>query len=114
MTGTFLKDPELKIIQKFDSKNVPKIDISLVREFRLYLADCDIKNKVKRTTLEKRNQNNSNNSYQLWTNHVPKSYQWIESLLQTAHHHRKYAIDLVLAPFLTNINQYNSSSPVVN
>ena len=39
------KDTEIKIIQKFDHLNIPQIDRGLLREFRLYLADLDIKNK---------------------------------------------------------------------
>jgi hypothetical protein len=46
-------DTELKLIQRFDPKNIPQIDRSLLREFRLYLADLDIKNKVEATTREK-------------------------------------------------------------
>ena len=39
------KDPEVKIIQKFDTQNIPQINTNLLREFRIYLADLDIKNK---------------------------------------------------------------------
>ena len=39
------KDPEVKIIQKFDTQRIPKINTNLLREFRIYLADLDIKSK---------------------------------------------------------------------
>ena len=47
-------DPEVKIIKKFDANNIPKIGIPLLREFRLYLAERDIKNKVIRGKFEKK------------------------------------------------------------
>ena len=86
------------------------IDTLLIREFRLYLADLDIKIKAERRRLESRQQQqlqNSNNSnhYRFPANSIPKSYLWIENkLLQTAiPDHRKYTLELVLAPFLINI-----------
>ena len=101
-------DPEVKIIKKFDANNIPKIDTKLLREFRLYLADLDIKIKTNRR-LETNQQllQNSNNSdhHRFPTKSIPKSYLWIENkLLQTAiPDHRKYTVELVLAPFLVNI-----------
>lgn len=57
------EEPEVKVIQKFDSQNVPRISSNLLREFRLYLADLDIKNK--RATIKQeqniRQYDNSNN-----------------------------------------------------
>jgi hypothetical protein len=96
-------DPEVKIIKKFDANNIPKIGIPLLREFRLYLADQDIKNKVKRRVMEKK-QNNTNN-LQFLSNDIPKSYQWIYTKLlqRPISDRRKYTIDLVLAPFLISI-----------
>ena len=99
------KDPEVKIIQKFDMQNIPQIDTTLLREFRLYLADGDIKNKMEFIEQEQKNgQYNKSNNYQFTTYEIPKSYQWIESLLQTPiPDHRKFTIDLVLAPYLINM-----------
>jgi hypothetical protein len=109
-TGNYVKDPEVKAIQEFDSSNIPTIDTLLIRAFRLYLADLDIKIKAERRRLERRQQQqlqNSNNSnhYGFPTKDIPKSYLWIENkLLQTAiPDHRKYTVELVLAPFLINI-----------
>lgn len=57
---------------------------------------------------------NKSDNYQFTTSKIPKSYQWIESLLQTPiPDHRKFTIDLVLAPYLINMihlsfNQANS------
>jgi hypothetical protein len=39
-----MKDPEVKIIDEFDSMAIPIINNELLREFRLYLADKDIIN----------------------------------------------------------------------
>jgi hypothetical protein len=99
------KNSEVTIIQKFDSQNVPQIGIQLLREFRLYLADLDIKNK--RTFIDQKQkikQYNKNTNSQSTTYEVPQSYQWIETLLQTPiPDHRKFAIDLLLIPYLLNI-----------
>jgi hypothetical protein len=100
------KDPEVKIIQRFDAENIPKIGIPLLREFRLYLADQDIKNKFRKGLLKNRQGAIVNYStQQACANNVPKCYLWIENrlLLTPISDHRKYTIDLVLAPFLTNI-----------
>jgi hypothetical protein len=107
-TGNYIKNPEIKTIQEFNSSGIPTIG-TLLREFRLYLADLDIKIKDERRRLERRQQQlqNSNNSnhYVFQTNSIPKSYLWIESrLLQTAiPDHRKYTVELLLAPYLINI-----------
>jgi hypothetical protein len=103
-TGNYINDPEVKIIQEFDSSAIPTINKSLLREFRLYLADKDII----RTKLEciKSNQLNRYRNYSLVNANrgirIPASYQWIEKkLLHTAvADHRKRTIYLVLAPFL--------------
>ena len=108
-TGDYVKDPEVKTIQEFDSSNIPTIGTLLIRQFRLYLADLDIKIKAKRRLETKQQQRlqNSNNSnhYRFPANSIPKSYLWIENkLLQTAiPDHRKYTLELLLAPYLINI-----------
>ena len=68
----------------------------------------DIKIKAnRRLETKKQRLQNSNNSnhHRFPTNNIPKSYLWIENkLLQTAiPDHRKYTVELVLAPFLVNI-----------
>ena len=53
---------------------------------------------------QKNGRYNKSNNYQFTTCEIPKSYQWIESLLQTPiPDHRKFTIALVLAPYLINI-----------
>ena len=42
MNGNYIKDPEVKNIQEFDSLTIPTINDELLRKFRLYLADKDI------------------------------------------------------------------------
>jgi hypothetical protein len=83
------------------NNNIPKIGISLLREFMLYLADYEIRNKVKRRELEKK-QNNTNNHNVLGKG-IPNSYQWIETLLQTPiSDHRKYTmVTFSLSPMRT-------------
>jgi hypothetical protein len=109
-TGSYVKDPEVKTIQEFDSSNIPTVDTLLIREFRLYLADLDIKIKAERRRLERRQQrlqNSNSNHYYFAANSIPKSYQWIENkLLQTAiPDHRKHTVELLLAPYLINIKR---------
>jgi hypothetical protein len=97
------KNPEVKIIQKFDPQNTQQIGINLLHEFRLYLADLELKNKRDYIKQEKRIRiYNKSNNYQS-TTQISQSYQWIEILLQTAVlDHRKFSIELVLAPYLIN------------
>jgi hypothetical protein len=102
-TGNYIKDPEVKTIQEFDSLAIPSINNKLLREFRLYLADKDII-KTKLECTKRSNQINRYSSYSLVNVNrtIPDSYQWIEKkLLHTPiADHRKRTIDLVLAPFL--------------
>jgi hypothetical protein len=102
-TGNYIKDPEVKTIQEFDSLAIPTINNKLLREFRLYLADKDII-KTKLECTKRSNQINRYSSYSLVNVNrtIPDSYQWIEKkLLHTPiADHRKRTIDLVLAPFL--------------
>ena len=83
----------------------------MLRDFRLYLADLDIKNKLEAAKGEKvrlqnmksyhgKNQDSRNN---LTT--ILKQYQWIENkLLHTPMpDHRKITIELVLAPYFAVI-----------
>ena len=95
---------EVKIIKKFDTYNIPTIDNHLLRKFRLYLADNDIKRKIDSLQLEGRRkyytvQNNGSST--------PKCYQWIEDkLLNTPiSDYRKITVDLVLVPFFIVIKK---------
>ena len=103
-TGNYIKDPEVKIIQEFNSLAIPTINNELLREFRLYLADKDIIT-TKLESIKRRN--NKFNRYHSYSSAninrttVPSCYRWIEKLLHTpVTDHRKRTIDLVLAPFL--------------
>jgi hypothetical protein len=97
------KDPEVKIIQKFDAQNMPQINVNLLREFLLYLPDLDIKNKRVFVNQEQKIGFYRDSNYQSAIS-MPKSYQWIETLLQKPIlDHRKSTIDLLLAPYLVNI-----------
>jgi hypothetical protein len=109
-TGNYSRDPEISIIQQFESLAIPTINNKLLREFRLYLADKDIIS----TKLEsiKRRRNNKFDRYSNYSSAninrriIPATYQWIEKLLETPiTDHRKYTIDLVLAPFLIVIKR---------
>jgi hypothetical protein len=70
------------------------------------LADLDIKNKV---LLSVENQqkiglNDIINYRQSRNYKIMQSYEWIETLLQTPiPDHRKYSIELVLAPYFVNV-----------
>lgn len=60
------------------------IDTLLMREFRLYLEDLDIKRKDERRRLEtkqQRLQNSNNSNHYGFPTNIPKSYLWIENKL---------------------------------
>ena len=86
---------KVKIILKFDKNKIPSVDNkTLIREFRLYLADLDIKNKRKRNSYTKKQFN------------LSVQYNWIEELLETPiEDGRKYAIWKILCPYLVNIKK---------
>ena len=97
---------EVKIIQRFDANNIPTIDNHLLREFRLYLADNDIKRKIdSRQKYYSLKYNGSSN------NSIPKCYQWIEDkLLKTPiPDYRKITVDLVLVPFFIVIKKLTAN-----
>jgi hypothetical protein len=105
-TENYIKDPEVKTIQAFDGLAIPIINNELLREFRLYLTDKDIISTNLESIKRRNNQINRYHSYSSAAanrrSNIPASYQWIEEkLLHTPiSDHRKYTIDLVLAPFL--------------
>jgi hypothetical protein len=108
-------DAEVKVIQRFDATyaSIPQIDVNLLREFRLYLADLDIKHKIvaaKGEMVRIQNMKNYHGKNQEGANLtiIPKQYQWIENnLLHTPiSDHRKITIDLVLSPYLVVIKHY--------
>ena len=92
---------EVKIIQRFDTSNILLINNHLLKEFRLYLADKDIKRK-----LEARQK-----YYSLKTNgsqiSIPNVINGIEDkLLKTPiPDYRKITVDLILVPFFIVIKK---------
>ena len=112
-TGNYIKDPEVKIIQEFDSLTIPIINKELLREFRLYLANKDIISSTKLESIKRRrNQINRYHSYSsanVDRRTIPATYQWIGKILdRPIADHRKRTIDLVLTPFLIVIKHKSS------
>ncbi len=100
--GTFnsKNGSEVKIIQRNDINNIPSIGNKILREFRLYLVDIDIRKKRISETNEKRDRNPIKSQYYSSI----QQYKWIEKLLQTPiEEWRKYALWRILCPYLVNI-----------
>lgn len=92
---------EIKIIQEFDKDNIQSININLIRDFRLWLADIDLKRKK-----TSRFQNRSREV--ISKNETVKKYSWIERLLQTPLPcFRRYCLYHILVPYLVNIRKLN-------
>jgi hypothetical protein len=92
---------EVKIIQRFDVNKIPSIDNQLLREFRLYLADIDIRKKRIAETNKKTANISVKSAY-----HSTIQYQWIEKLLCTAiEDGRKYYLWKILCPYLVNVKK---------
>jgi hypothetical protein len=93
------KYAEVRVVQKFVSP-IPIINANLLCEFRLHLADLDVKSKA--IAAERRVYENASNKC---LQRIPQSYLWIETLLQTPiSDYRKHTLELVLAPYLVIIN----------
>ena len=110
------KNPEVQIIQSFDTNTIPKLDSTLLREFRLYLADLDLKEKLKMLELRRVQNLKFRNRY---SNNISREYEWIEnSLLRIPiADRRKHTVDLLLAPFLINVKKFaydESYSIIIN
>ncbi len=88
-------NPEVKIVQKFQG-SAPLVESIILRQFRLHLANIDLRNKRK-----------LNNEYHLQNRqYIPNRYEWIERLIVTPiSDYRKCTIDLILAPYLVVIKQ---------
>ena len=92
---------EVKIIQRFDENKIPSIDNHLLREFRLYLADIDIRKKRMRKVTNRRRNSSIKSQY-----HSSIQYKWIEKLLETPiEDGRKYTLWKILCPYLVNIKK---------
>ena len=102
---------EVKIIQSFDENNIPSPANQLLREFRLYLADIDIK----KSRMIKINKSVGIPSIKSQY-HSSIQYEWIEKLLETPiEDGRKYALWKILCPYLVNIKklQYEQSYKIL-
>ncbi len=97
-------DSEVKIIQRFDKNKISYIyNHQLLREFRLYLADIDIRKKsiAKKKTNKNRGIVTVKNPY-----HSTIQYGWIEQLLETPiEDGRKYVLWRILCPYLVNVRK---------
>ena len=93
---------EIKIIQEFDKDNIQSINNRLIRDFRLWLADIDLK--------RKKISRYQNKSCEIITmSEMVKKYYWIEKLLQTPLPcFRRYCLYHILVPYLVNIRKLNS------
>lgn len=93
------KDPEVKIIQKFDfSKPLPKVD-NLLIEFMTFLSDRKIKECMKTQSRTKPRNKFSNNK-----SDKTNSVMYIENLLTIPiDDYRKNAVNLILAPYFVNV-----------
>jgi hypothetical protein len=100
------KNSEVQIIQSFDTNTIPKLDSALLREFRLYLADLNINQKLR--ILKLRNAQKFKSTYRYF-NSSSREYEWIEnSLLRIPiADHRKHSLNLLLAPFLINVKKFS-------
>ncbi|KAA2283581.1 hypothetical protein [Candidatus Nitrosocosmicus sp. SS] len=93
---------QIKIIQEFDKDNVQSINIKLIRDFRLWLADIDLKRKKTSRFQNKRCEI-------ILKSDKVKKYYWIERLLQTPiPRFRRYCLYRILVPYLVNIRKLNS------
>ena len=102
-------DSTVKIIQKFDINNIPIVDNYLIREFRLYLTDIDIRKRIAETS--KNQEHVKQDKHQSII-----QYAWIEKLLETPlEDGRKYALWKILCPYLINTKklQYEESYQVL-
>jgi hypothetical protein len=97
------KDPEVRIIQRWNGQLRPKINL-LLGSFHAYLVDQRIKELQRQKELKVRYQirmkKNDNDTSSRTT--IP----WIELLLETPiEDYRKNAISLILAPYLINVKK---------
>jgi hypothetical protein len=96
---------EVKIIQEFYKGNTPPINSELLRGFRLWLVDDDIRRKQQKLKSER-----YNNSLSEFKDDTIKNYFWIEKLLQTSIPcFRRYCLYRIVVPYLINIKKLNDN-----
>ncbi|HSF49231.1 MAG TPA: DNA primase noncatalytic subunit PriX [Nitrososphaeraceae archaeon] len=105
---------KVKIIQRFDENNIPSPGNQLLREFRLYLADVDIR----KSRMIKFNKSAGNHYIESqYKSSASIHYKWIEKLLETPiEDGRKYTLWKILCPYLVNVRklQYESSYQILD
>jgi hypothetical protein len=107
-----IQDPEVKIVQRFDTNTtIPKLSAALLREYRLYLADLDLKERFKKQRLRSFQNREYRDEYSNDSMKIPREYEWIEnSLLRNPiADRRKCSIDLLMAPFLVSVKKFRYS-----
>ena len=99
-TINFKNGSQVKIIQRCDENKNPSINNQILREFRLYLADIDIRKRIAET-----NKTRKNGSVKVLY-HSTIQYPWIEKLLETPiEDGRKYTLWKILCPYLVNVKK---------
>ena len=89
---------EIKIIQEFDNNNIPSINKDLLRRFRLWLVDNEIRNKQEKSEKE----DNPIFKY----NDTTRNYLWIEELLERPiPRFRRDCLYKIIIPYLVNIKK---------
>jgi hypothetical protein len=97
---------EVKIVQKFDNDNVKPINVKLLSDYRLWLADNDLLRKKK-----KNSRSPSQGRNIIDKNELAMKYSWIEKLLQTPLPcFRRYCLYRILVPYLVNVKKLNSEN----
>ena len=82
--------------------NVPSIAKELLRNFRLWLTENDIKNKRERIKISEYRESIATSNI----NNISSNYSWIEKLLQTTIPScRKYCLFRILVPYLVNVKR---------
>src|SRR5690242_4455442 len=88
---------EVKIIQEFDKENTPYINSDLLRGFRLWLVDNNIKENQQKLKDERLS---GPKEYEI------KNYFWVEKLLQTSIPcFRRYCLYHIVVPYLVNVKR---------
>ena len=113
--GESLENSKVKIIQKWDGYRPPIKE--LLYDFRRFLIQKKIDDYYyKQKMLKTKNKNNKKHYYYLKKHNYSFYYEWIETILQTPFEDcRKVIVDLILAPYLTNIKKlsYQESYQII-
>ena len=103
---------KVTIIKEFDRNNISILNSELLRGFRLWLVDNDIREKRQKLKDERYNKRLSGpKEYEI------SNYIWIEKLLQTPiPFFRRYCLYKILVPYLINVRKlsYDKSFTILN